>query len=151
MRHVTTLRPAIAWVLLGGQLLATSGCHSWQTQTGSAESILAARPEVSHADATDAAVQEAYVNPQSIRISTKSQPKMTEVTGPRVANDSLYGMANDSKQATSVSLADVTAVQFQKGSAGKTVALVAGLTVAAVMTTGAIGVIAWAAECTNGC
>ena len=114
MRHVTASRPAIAWVLLGGQILIASGCHTWQTQTGSAESILAAKP-------------------QNIRIATKSQPTMTEVTGPRVTNDSLYGMVAGSEQPVGVSLADVTAVQIQHASTGRTVGLVAGITVAAVI------------------
>jgi hypothetical protein len=122
MLRFTIVRRATASLLLASHVLGATGCHTWQTQTGSAESVLASQPV-----------------DQRIRVATTSRPEMTLVTGPRVASDTLYGLMDSSTVVTGIALDELTAVQVQKGSLGKTVLLVTGLVVATGVVAGIIG------------
>ena len=134
-----THRRTVAALLLAGYVPTATGCTSWQTQTGSAQAVLTAQPGLARTDTTIvyrangeryvSVSSDASLSRQSIRIATTSQPMMTELTGPRVTNDSLYGSMDGGKDVTGVPLSEVTAVQVRKGSAGKTVALVGGVVV----------------------
>lgn len=117
-------RPAAA-LLVAVHLLTATGCHSWSTQAGNPEITLTAKPR------------------SSVRIATTSEPTMTEILAPRVANDTLYGVAVGSSDTTAFPLDDVTQVQVQKGDAGKTTGLVVGIVGAAL----AISTIALIAAC----
>ena len=124
MTRPTSLRRSTATAMLAMQVLA-SGCHSWQTQSGSAETVLTASPR------------------EQVRIATVSEPKMREMKNPRVSGDTLYGTMADTTKVEGVPLSDVTAIQVQKGSAGKTVALVLGATAIVV----GVGALAASAAC----
>ena len=139
---------AIASLLIVSQLIVATGCTSWKTQSGNAQAVLAAQPDLAQADTTVVigvnGTREEAVRAGSIRIATRSNPKMTEVTTPRVAGDSLYGVMPGSKDVTGVALASVTKVQVRKGSAGKTAALVVGVLAVGVL---AGGMVAMSQDC----
>jgi hypothetical protein len=134
--HVTSI------LVLGSHLLLTTGCTSWQTQVGSAQSVLAAHPELQQVDTSyvsePLAPPRTTVSAATIRIATSSHPRMRGVTAPRVAGDSLFGIVEGSEVEAVTSLGDITAVQMRKGSAGKTTALVAGLTIVIGLTVGSM-------------
>lgn len=117
---VNVLRRIVSATVLVGYSLGATGCHSWSTQSGSAESVLAAQPR------------------ERVRITTRADSQMTEVQGPRVVNDTLFGVIAGSQDTTAFALDQVTAVQVQKGSPGKTVGLVAGVTLGALVVTGLV-------------
>jgi hypothetical protein len=133
---------AAATVVLGGCLLLTAGCTSWQTQIGTAQTVLATHPELQHVDTTyvsqPLADSRSDVSAAAIRIATVSQPRMRTVTAPRIAGDSLFGIVDGSGVETATALDEITAVQMRKGSAGKTIALVMGLTIIIGLTAGSL-------------
>jgi hypothetical protein len=63
---------------------------------------------------------------------------MRTVTAPHVVGDSLLGIMDGSDVEAATPLDEITAVQMRKGSSGKTVALVAGLTIAIGLTVGSM-------------
>jgi len=137
MRHASRSRPAIAWVILGVQVLAVSGCHSWQTQTGSAQAVLAAQPGLTP-DSTAYSRSGASATAKGIRIATTDHPGMRTLNSPYMARDSLFWLMKDSRDEVGVPLNSVTTVQVRKPSPGKTVGLVVGLTAAVAVTVGVI-------------
>jgi hypothetical protein len=144
---------AAAILVLGSHILLTTGCTSWQTQTGSAQSVLAAHPELERVDTAHVseplAQSRTTVSAATIRIATSAQPQMREVTAPRIAGDSLFGIMDGSHLEAATPLDDITAVQMREGSAGKTTALVAGLTIVIGLT--AASMIALSQMCTGFC
>ena len=144
---------ATAILVLGSHLLLTTGCSSWQTQVGSAQSVLAAHPELQKVDTAHVsqplAESRTTVSAATIRIATSTRPQMREITAPRVTGDSLFGMVDGSRLEAATSLDEITAVQMRKGSAGKTTALVAGLTIVIGLT--AASMIALSQMCTGFC
>ena len=142
-----------AILLLGGHLLLTTGCTSWQTQVGSAQSVLAAHPELQEVDTAHVsqplAGSRTTVSAATIRIATSTQPQMREITAPRVAGDSLFGIVDGSHVEAATPLDEITAVQMRKGSAGKTTALAASLTIVIGLTVGSM--IALSHMCTGFC
>lgn len=126
-------RRATAILLTGTHLLLITGCTSWQTQAGTVETVLATHPELQRVDTSyvsqPLAVATTTVSASSVRIATTSQPEMRTVIAPRVSGDSLFGIMEGSEVEAATPLGEITAVQLRKGSTGKTVALVAGLTI----------------------
>ena len=148
-----TIRPSAAAILLVSHLLLATGCTSWQTQVGSAQSVLAAHPELQHIDTAyvsqPLAPPRTTVSAATIRIATSTQPQMRGVTAPRVAGDSLFGIVDGSDVEAATPLDEITAVQMRKGSAGKTTALVVTLTVVVGLT--AASMIALSQMCIGPC
>jgi hypothetical protein len=133
MKRSTICRRATAILVASAHLLLTTGCTSWQTQAGTVETVLATHPQLELVDTSHVsqplAAATTTVSASSIRIATTSYPQMRTVTAPHIAGDSLFGMMEGSDVQAATPLDEITAVQIQKGSTGKTVALVTGLTI----------------------
>jgi hypothetical protein len=136
-------RRTVATLLLASHTVSTTGCTSWQLQSDSVTAVVAARPELQQTDTSytmgASGRREMHESRRSIRIATTSQPKLTEVGTPHVANDSLFGVRNQGSTETGTPLGDVTAVQVRKVSAGRTVGLAAVVAVFAGLVIGMVG------------
>jgi hypothetical protein len=141
MRRSSSVRRVAAALLLSGYVGEITGCTSWKTQQQGAEAVLAAHPELQRADTTWVAQPGAppvpSVSAHSIRIATTSHPGMLQVTAPRVSGDTPFG-TDDARKELGIPLSEVKAVQVRGTSAGKTAALVLGLTVVVVPLAGLV-------------
>lgn len=132
-------RPAAA-LMLTIQLLAATGCHSWQAQQGGAAALVEPVPVT--ATPREPGVNNPMVNASMPSRTTSDTPKpetvklvrITTSDGsssvlrvPRVANDSLYGKLEKDGSERAFALQAVSQVETRKVSAGKTVGLVVGL------------------------
>lgn len=142
MDHLTFTRRATTSVLLASHVLGATGCTSWQTQSGSAASVLAAQPVPAPAPAgpligvpgNESSQSSATPAPQAIRITTATTK--LQLDAPRISGDSLYGTPGRGQPEIAVPLSDVTSVQVRATSAGKTAGLGIGLAVGAALAIG---------------